>query len=473
MNNQRLADLFYEMADLLDILSVEWKPIAYRKAARNIESLQEDVAVIYKKGGIRALEDIPGVGKAIAEKTVEFLETGRIKEIEQARKKLPGGIADLLSIRGIGPKTIKELYKKLHITSVAALEKAAKAGRISRLAGFGRKSEQDMLESIGFMRKGTGRALLGKALPLSREIEETLRKVNGVSQVITCGSVRRRKETCADIDILATSTKPKAVMDAFTSMPDVVKVTGKGGTKSSVLLAEGLASDLRVVEPKSFGAAVQYFTGNKDHNVRTRQVALKKGLTLNEYGLWTLKGHKYVCGKTEEEIYRRLGLPFVPPEMRENTGELELRKIPELIGYNDLKGDLHMHTVWSDGVNQPQQMVAMAEKLGYDYMAITDHSKSERQANGMDSKRFLRYISELRRLADRPSLTARSFSSAAAFLLSSACFCERAASRSFCAVWSPAAGAVLGFGYLRAEATRQNAALEIAGSVARSVGTAP
>jgi DNA polymerase (family 10) len=398
MNNQRLAQLFYELADLQDILGIEWKPIAFRKAARNIETLNDDVADIFKKGGLKALEDIPGVGEAIAKKTVEFLEKGTFDEIEKTRKMLPEGIIGLMHIRGVGPKTVKVLYDKLKIHSVDQLEKAARSGKIRTLGGFGEKSEQDILESIEFMRKGDERVPLGKVLPLARTVLATISKVDGVEKAMIGGSVRRMRESCKDIDILVLSRQPGKVMDAFTSMPNVEKITGRGDTKSSVLLEEGLPVDVRVVPAKSFGAALQYFTGSKEHNVRLRQLALRKGFSLSEYGLFTVKGKKYVCGRTEEEVYKRIGAPFVPPEIRENAGEFDLRRSPDLIPYGSLKGDLHTHSIWSDGVTRPQAMVDAARDRGYEYIALTDHSVSEVQAHGMDAKRLLAYVKELRLL---------------------------------------------------------------------------
>ena len=280
MNNQRFAALLYELADLQDIQGVAWKPIALRKAARTIETLKDDIKDIYAKGGIDALMEIPSVGQGIASKAVQFLEKGTFDELERTRKQLHKGIVDLMTVRGVGPKSVKVLYAKLKIKTLDELEKAASAGKIQKLKGFGVKSEQEILEGVKLRRKGQERQLLGVALPIAREIEAILKKVKGVSAVVIGGSVRRRRETVKDIDILAIAKDSKAAMQAFTSLPNVVKITGKGDTKSSVILEEGLTADLRVVPQKSFGAALQYFTGSVDHNVRVRQAALKKGLTL-------------------------------------------------------------------------------------------------------------------------------------------------------------------------------------------------
>jgi DNA polymerase (family 10) len=398
MNNQRLAAIFYDMADILDIQGIPWKPIAYRKAARNIETLKDDVADILKRGGIEELERIPGIGEAIAKKSKEFIDTGTIHEYERLRSKLPKGLTELMSVRGMGPKRTRILWKRLKITTVDQLEAACKSHRLQKLAGFGEKSEQDLLDSIALWHRGHERVSIGMALPIGREIASILRRVPGVQQVELGGSVRRMRETVKDIDILVVAKNAKSVLDAFTSMPGIAMVTGKGETKSSVVLEQGLPVDVRVLPPKSFGAALQYFTGNKEHNVRTRQIALSKGLTLSEYGLFTVKGKKFVAGRTEQEIYKRLGLPYPEPELRENSGELDVKKLPALVGYDALRGDLQTHTSWSDGNSSAAEMLDAASGMGYDYLAITDHSVSERQANGMDEKRFKRYLAELRKL---------------------------------------------------------------------------
>ncbi len=386
------------MADILEIKEVQWKPQAYRKAARGIESLSEDIVKIYKEGGINALREIPGVGEGIAKKIIEFVEKGKIKGYEKLKKSLPKGFEELMEVPSMGPKKVKVLSEKLKIKNIKDLERAAKQGKIRKLERFGEKSEEDILRGIDLVKKGKERMLLGKALLIARSIEEELKKLKEVKKISIGGSIRRRKETVKDIDILVVSSDPKTVMDFFTSMKEVKVVLAKGTTKSSVYLKAGLASDLRVVEEKSFGAALQYFTGNIDHNVKLREIAIKKGYKLNEYGLFNKKTGKYICGRTEQEVYKRLGLDYIEPELRTNTGEIDAaknNKLPELIPYDSVKGDLHTHTVASDGVNTIEEMALAAKKIGYRYIAISDHSKSERIANGLDEKRLLKHLIEI------------------------------------------------------------------------------
>jgi len=399
MKNREIADMFFEMADVLEMQGVDWKPNAYRKAARAIETLSEPIEKIYAKGGMKALMDIPGVGQSLAAKVEEFLKTGKMKEFNQVVSKIPKGVEEMMHVPGLGPKKVMKLYKKLKIKSLADLESAAKAGKLKKLEGFGAKSEQDILRGLGILKQGAARPLLGIALPLAREFAERLSRVEGVKKAEPAGSLRRMKETVGDIDILVISSKPSKVMNIFTSMPEVQTVLAQGLTKSTVILKDGIQADVRVLEEQSFGAALQYFTGNKDHNVVLRQMAIKKGLKLSEYGLF--KKERYVCGRTEKEIYAKLGLPYIEPELRENQGEIQAalkHKLPHIIPYNALKGDLHMHTKWSDGLHSMEQMVRAAQDRGYKYVAITDHSKSEHIANGMDEKRLVKYLNELDKL---------------------------------------------------------------------------
>ena len=394
--NREIAEMFFEMADVLEMQGVDWKPSAYRKAARALETLSEPVEEIFAVGGVKALMDIPGVGQGLAGKIEEFLKTGRMKEFLQVVRKIPAGVEEMMRVPGLGPKKVMRLYKNLKIKSVEQLERAAKAGELRRLAGFGIKSEEDILRGLDIVKKGAGRVLLGVALPVAREIAGRLSGVDGVKVAEPAGSLRRMSETVGDIDILVISNKPAKVMDLFTKMPEVQSVIAKGSTKSTVILSEGVQSDVRVLDEMSFGSALQYFTGSKDHNIALRQIAIKKGFKLSEYGLF--KKDRYVCGRSEKEIYAKLGLPFIPPELRENHGEIEAaqkNKLPDLIPYDAIKGDLHMHTRWSDGNNSVEQMAGAAEKMGYEYVAFADHSKSEHIANGMDEKRLLQYLKEL------------------------------------------------------------------------------
>lgn len=401
MKNQEIAQIFYNIADILEMKNVQWKPAAYRKAARALESLSEPVEDVFKEGGIKALEDIPGIGERLAEKIIQYIKTGKIKEYEKLKKTLPKGLIDMMNVQGIGPKKAQKLYKELHIKSVKDLEEAAKKHRIQKLETFKEKTEENILKGIEIFKQKKGRMLLGLALPQAREIISQLKKVKGVQQVEAAGSLRRMKETIGDIDILVTSKDHEAVMDAFTKMPSVKRILAKGETKSSVWLKTGLQVDVRVLDPSSFGSALQYFTGNKDHNIKLRAIAIKKGLKLSEYGLFTKKGNKKVAGKTEEEVYKKLGLPYIEPELRESMGEIDAakqKKLPYLVTLKDIKGDLHIHTNYSDGVNTVKEVAEACRKLGYDYMCVADHSKSTTIAHGLSEKQVDKQIDEIKKL---------------------------------------------------------------------------
>jgi len=399
MKNREVASMFYEMADVLELQGVEWKPNAYRKAARAIESLSEPIEEIYAKGGIKALLQIPGVGKNLALKIEEFLKTGKIKAYNKLAKKIPKGVEKMMHVPGLGPKKVMMLHKKLKIKNIKELERAAKTGKLRKLAGFGAKSEQDVLRGLKILKQGMQRKLLGLAFPIAQELAERLSRVDGVKRAEPAGSLRRMKETVGDVDVLVISTKPTKVMDVFTRMPEVQTIMAKGPTKSTVIFKDGLQADVRVLDQKSFGAALQYFTGSKDHNVKLRQLAIKKGYKLSEYGLF--KKNKYVCGKTEKEVYAKLGLPVMAPELRENTGEIEAamrKKLPKIIPYNVIKGDLHVHSRWSDGLNSIEEMAKAAQRRGNKYIALTDHSKSTYVAKGMDKKRLVKYLAEIEKV---------------------------------------------------------------------------
>jgi len=400
MRNAEVAAVLYELADVQELLQIPWKPIAVRRAARTIESLSKDIEVIYRQGGAAALQELPGIGEGIAGKIAQFLDEGKVDEYEKLRKRIPKGVEDMLHVPGLGPKKAFRLFKERRITTIAALERAAKSGRIRSLSGFGEKSEQDILRGIGLLKMGAERKLLGSVLPFAREIEARLKAIPGVKDVVVSGSIRRMKETVKDLDFLVISKDAKKVMDVFTKMPEVVSILAKGPTKSAVILKPNLQADVRVLEEKSFGAALQYFTGSKEHNVRLRQLAIKKGLKLNEYGLF--KGAKMVAGKTEHEVYKALGLPYIEPELRENQGEFE-RKPLVPIPYDAIRGDFHMHTTWSDGRDSMEEMVKACKALGYQYMAISDHSVSERIANGMDERRVLNYLDSIDNLQRKTS----------------------------------------------------------------------
>lgn len=317
MKNSEIASIFYEMADILEMMNVQWKPRAYRQAARAIDSLPEDVNSIYKKGGIKLLEEIPGVGEGIAKKIVEFLQTGKVKEHERLKKEIPSHINLLMRIPGMGAKKVKKLNKLLKISTVAQLEKAARQHKIANIEGFGEKSEQDILEGITLMRKSKGRILLKEAARVADNIISKLKKLKEVKNISTAGSLRRKRPTIGDIDILASSEKPEKIIDSFTKLKGIQKVLAKGSKKAVIVLKSGIQADLRVFSPDSWGAGLFYNTGSKNYNIEMRKVAIKKGLKLNEYGLFNKQTGKKIAGRTEKEICKKLGVKYLKPEQRE------------------------------------------------------------------------------------------------------------------------------------------------------------
>ncbi len=395
MKNIEVAELLNEIADYLEFQEEQFKVRAYRKAALVIEGLSEDITQIWKDN---KLEELPGVGEGIAKKIDEFLRTEKLKYLEELKKKTPVDMEQLGAIEGIGPKTILKLYKELKVKNVAELEKAAKQGKIQRIKGLGPTVEQNILKSIEFAKKTSQRVPLGFALSSAEEVVNALKTLKEVSRVSIAGSTRRMKETIGDIDILATSKNPEKVIDFFTNMPNVADVLAKGDTKSSIRLKEGIQVDLRVLDDNIFGAALLYFTGNKEHNIMLRKIAIEKGLKLSEYGLFDKKTNKLVAGKTEEDVYKKLGIDYIEPEMREDEGEIELAQhhmLPRLIGYNDVKGDLQMHTKWSDGNNTIEEMALAAKKLGHEYICITDHTGKLAIAHAIDEKKILEQKKEI------------------------------------------------------------------------------
>ena len=400
MKNQELAKILFEFAELYDMQEIPFKPRAFERASEALTALDRDVEDIYKKEGLKGLQEIPAVGRGIAERIEEYLKTGRVREYNALKKKFPVDIAGLSSIEGVGPKLIKLLYQKLKIKNVSELEKAAKAGKLRVLPRMGEKLEKKILKGVEFKKEGGGRFALGEILPLAREIRERLLKIKGVEAVELAGSLRRWQETIGDLDILAISEEPEKIADYFSKMPEVQHVYAHGDTKVMVRLnppaGGGIDADLRVVPAQSFGAALQYFTGNKDHNVEVRKIAIKKGYKLNEYGLF--KGKKVVAARTEEEIYEKLGMETPPPELRLNRGEVEAaiaHKLPKLIGYGDLRGDVQIQTSWTDGKNSIEEMVEEAEKIGHGYIAITDHTKSLAMTGGADEKKLSKQMAEI------------------------------------------------------------------------------
>lgn len=397
MKNKEIARIFNEIADIYEMQDVDFKPRAYRKAAQNIESLGTDIEHLHQDG---KLQDIPGVGESTAEEIEEFLETGSIKRLQKLKEDIPVDLRSLSAVETLGPKKIKTLYQELEIKNLDDLEQAAKEGKIRNLEGFGEKTEENILDNIAFAREKGKRFLLGYVLPEAKEIIEELKDT--VETIELAGSLRRMKETIGDVDILVISSEPEKVMKNFTSLDRVEKVVAKGDTKSTIRVYGGIQVDLRIVEKKSFGSALQYFTGSKDHNVKLRKIAQKKNLKLNEYGLFKNDSRK--AGESEESVYQALDLKWIPPELRENNGEIDAAKngsLPTLISYDDVRGDLQMHTTWSDGNNTVEEMVNKARDLGHSFIAFTDHVGSLKVAGGMDKKEWKKQGKQIKKIQDK------------------------------------------------------------------------
>jgi len=396
MKNQIVADILYQIADLLDLKGeIFFKTRAYRQAAQTIEVLDEDIEIVSNEN---RLKDIPGVGEALAKKIKEIVETDKLEFLEKLKQEVPEELLKMLNISGLGPKRVAALYQKLGIKTIEELRKSCYEGKLRNLDGFGELLEQNILRGIQVMEKTSGRALLHIASEDGNSYVSYLKRFNKIKRISIAGSLRRRKETIGDIDILVSSDKPNEVMEFFVKYNQVQRVLLKGSTKTSVILKDNLQVDLRVVKDESFGAALQYFTGSKEHNVKMRSIAIKKGFKLNEYGLFNKKSEKYVVGKNEEEIYNKLGLDYIEPEMRENRGEIEIAasgKLPTLISYNDIKGDLHVHSNWSDGIEPIESIARYCKKIGYEYVGISDHSQSLKVAHGLSEERIIKKMDEI------------------------------------------------------------------------------
>jgi DNA polymerase (family 10) len=398
MKNFEVARLFDRMADVLELRNENvFRIRAYRRAARNLESLREDVGVLARED---RLDEIPGVGADLAGKIVEYLKTGHVRDIERMAKTIPAGVVALVNVPGIGPKTAMRLYQR-GITDLDRLEKAARAGRLRGMPGIQAKTEESIARGVALVRGGQARMPLGRALPIGRTIVDALRGVRGVKAIELAGSIRRGRETVGDIDVLVTSDRPDAVMDAFVRLPDVAEVVEKGPTKGAIRHREGIQVDLRVMEAAAFGAALLYFTGSKQHNIRLREMALRKKLKISEYGVFRASGRR-IAGATEEEVYATVGLPWIPPELREDTGEVEAAlagRLPNLLRLDDIRGDLHCHTKASDGQIGIDALVAAARARGYDYVCITDHSRSARVAGGLSVPELRAHVARIRAAA--------------------------------------------------------------------------
>lgn len=422
--NSEVAKIFREIAFILQTAdekksepSIIFKIRSYNKAANEIQNLSSEIGDIYKKDKQKGLLKIPSIGKAIATKLEEYITTGKIHYYDELKEKLPVDISQFFGLEGIGPKTIKTLYNNLGIKNIPDLEKAALEGKIRSIPGFSQKKEELILKKIKFFRKSGGRRLIGEVYPLVRRIEERLSGNTGVKQAVAVGSFRRMKETIGDIDYLVSVISEKDgnnIIDYFVNMPEVNEIIGRGSSKAFVKLNNGIDADLLVVPEESFGAAMQYFTGSKEHGVAMRKIAISKGLRLNEWGVFDKQNHR-VAGATEEEVYRVLGLEWIPPEMRENRGEMKIAKIEkkgiekedkvrlsQLIAYDDLKGDLQVHSNYTDGTMSIEEMALNArDRFGLNYIAISDHTKSLRLTNGLDEKQLLNQANTIAEINDK------------------------------------------------------------------------
>lgn len=400
MENKGVADIFTEIANILDILGENpFRVRSYHNAARTIEDMSQNVEAMVKTG--KNLEEIPGIGKSISEKIQEIVTTGKCHFLEDLQAKVPKGLTELLKLEGLGPKKVKLLYGELAVDSVDRLEKAAQAGRLRSLVGMGLKTEEKILKSIEQYRSGIGRFKLSLGFIYAQALLEYLGAVPGVKRLDPAGSFRRRRETIGDLDILAICSKNCKVMDRFTEYGDVAEVISKGETKSSVRLKCGLQVDVRVLDEESYGAALHYFTGSKAHNIAIRDRAKEKGLKVSEYGVFRAKDEKRLSGVKEEDVFKAAGLPFIPPELREDRGEIQVAekgKLPGLIELGEIRGDLQMHTSATDGKNSIAEMAQKAKEIGYAYIAITDHSKAVRVAGGLDEKGLAKQFKEIEKV---------------------------------------------------------------------------
>lgn len=400
MKNKELADLFEKMADILEFKDENpFKVSAYRKASRILGDLTQDIEEIAAR---EELKKISGIGEGLAQKIEEYLWTGKISKFEEARKEVPDEVIAMMAIPGLGPKTLALLHKQRNISSLFQLEKAVENGSLIGLPGMGEKKIENIRRGIQLFKKSRGRMNLGMAFPVAKRIVEALREKTGSEKIQWAGSLRRMKENIGDIDILATGPSHEKIVQAFTRLPEVKEVLASGETKASVIAEGGLQIDLRVVEEDSYGAALQYFTGSKAHNIRLRGIAKAKGVKINEYGVF--KGNQKISGKEEGDVYKALGMDWIEPELREDRGEIEAaqeKRLPKLIEESEVKGDLHVHSNWSDGSSSIEEVAKTAQKRGYQYVAISDHTKSLKITHGLDETRLTKQMEEIDRLNER------------------------------------------------------------------------
>ncbi|MBM4307191.1 MAG: DNA polymerase/3'-5' exonuclease PolX [Deltaproteobacteria bacterium] len=400
MKNKELADLFERMADILEFKDENpFKINAYRKASRILGDLTQDIEEVAERG---ELKKISGIGEGIAQKIEEYLKTGKVSKFEEARKGVGDELIALMDIPGLGPKTLALIHKEKGIKNLSQLEKVVESGSLIGLPGMGEKKVENIKRGIQLLQQSKGRMNLGMAFPVAKGIVETLRKRTGSEKIEWAGSLRRMRENIGDIDILATSLNHEKIIYAFTHLPEVKEVLASGETKASVIVEGGLQIDLRVVKDDSYGAALQYFTGSKAHNIHLRGIAKTKGIKINEYGVF--KGEKKIGGKEEKDVYKALGMDWIEPELREDRGEIEAaqeKRLPKLIEESDVKGDFHVHSNWSDGSSSIEEVARTAQKKGYQYIVISDHSKSLRIAHGLDETRLTNQMEEIDRINER------------------------------------------------------------------------
>jgi DNA polymerase (family 10) len=406
MTNRQIIEVLHKISELLELKNEnKFKIRAYVKLSQFLSGYEHELEDIYKKGGLKALTEVPNLGEGIGKKIAELIDTGKLKYLDELEKSLPPGVDQFLDIPGMGPKTAFFVANTLKVKTVQELEEALKEHKLKDIKGFGQKTEEKILKGIEIHKRGEQRKLLGHAYPIAEAIIKQLKTAHKIDRIEAAGSLRRMKETVGDIDILAASSD-KSIMDTFCALKDVSSVISKGETKSSIYTVYGIQVDLRLVDKKAYGAALQYFTGCKEHNVFVRELAVKAGLKLNEYGLYKAKTGRLVACENEEEIYSGLGLQYIPPELREGSDEIkaaEDKKIPELIKQSDLKGDLHCHSLYSDGYDTIEAMAEGAKKLGYEYMSISDHSQSLKVARGLDTEKLAKQEKEIDSLNKKSS----------------------------------------------------------------------
>ena len=402
MRNEEIGRLFEEIADILELKGENrFRINAYRRGAQSVTHASRDIGALASEGSLLA---VPGIGKELSSKILEYIETGTIGYLDELRAETPDVLLEMLRIPGVGPKTALLIYEGLGIESLEELAEAAREHRLSGLPKIRAKTEENILKGIEFLERSGTRIPLGSAYPIASHIVSTLSELDVVDEASFAGSLRRMRETVGDIDILVSSSDPETVMERFTHLDMVERIIAGGATKSSVITREQIQVDLRVVPRESFGAALNYFTGSKEHNIRLREIAQQRGMKLNEYGLFGKKrkgAEKRLAGSSEEEVYEALGLSYIPPEIREDTGEIEAAKtggLPRLISMDDIRGDLHVHSEWSDGVSSLEELASAGKARGYRYLLVSDHSKSLRIAHGLDEDRLRRQIDEIARV---------------------------------------------------------------------------